>query len=80
MAHMEIVMAKKLMSITVRGKKKEWSFDFYADPKYWPDWEEDGLEVYQVQNQIPTWVVNLGLMRAWCFLQDLFNFKNPLKS
>jgi hypothetical protein len=26
---------------------------------------------------IPEWVASAGLVKPWCFLQDLFNFKNP---
>lgn len=70
-------MAKKLMSLSVRGEQKTWSFNFYADPRHLPDWESDGLEVHLVENSIPEWVVSLGLTRTWCFLQDVFNFKNP---
>lgn len=72
-------MGKKLMTVTVRGKEKVWTFPFYGDPKYMKDWEDDELEVFEVVNMIPVWVVDCGLVRPWCFLQDLFNFKNPFK-
>lgn len=48
-----------------------------GDPKYIPEWEADGLEVWEVCNVVPLWVASLGLTRAWCFAQDIFNFKNP---
>ena len=70
-------MSKKLLSIEVRGKHHNWSFNFYADPKYIEEWRADGLEIGEICNTIPTWVVDIGLVRPWCFMQDVFNFKNP---
>lgn len=66
---------KKLLSLEVRGAEKDWSFEFYGDPKYLEDWREDGLEINEVMNTIPEWVADLGLTKIWCFFQDLFNFK-----
>ena len=70
-------MSKKLLIIAVRGNQKTWGFNFYGDPKYLKAWRMDGLEIGEVQNVIPVWIVNIGLTRAWCFFQDVFNFKNP---
>ncbi|WP_432592160.1 hypothetical protein [Stenotrophomonas maltophilia] len=70
-------MADKLLSLHVKGRHKSWSFEFMGDPKYIPEWEADGLEVWEVCNVIPAWVVDLGLTRLWVFAQDVFNFKNP---
>lgn len=67
----------KLLSIHVRGKRKSWSFVFSGDPKHIEEWRADGLQVFEVVNSIPEWAVDLGLTRAWCFMQDVFNFKNP---
>lgn len=70
-------MAKKLLNIHVRGKDRSWSFEFYGDPKYLEEWRADGLQIDEVCNVIPEWIADLGLVRPWCFLQDIFNFKNP---
>lgn len=70
-------MSRKLLSIDVRGKSKSWNFTFSGDPKYIAEWRADGLDVSEVCNIIPEWAVDLGLTRAWCFVQDVFNFKNP---
>lgn len=70
-------MSKKLIGIEVRGNHKKWGFHFYGDPKYIDEWRADGLEVGEIENIIPEWVVDLGLLKPWCFLQDLFNFRNP---
>ena len=73
-------MAKKLLSITVRGHSHQWSFEFFGDPRYLDEWRADGLDIVQVENIVPAWVVDLGLTRAWCFAQDVFNFRNPWRS
>ena len=65
----------KLLSIEVKGKTKVWSFKFYADPKYIEQWREEGLEINEVINTIPEWVVEYGLTGFWIFFQDLFNFR-----
>lgn len=70
-------MASKLMFVTVRGTQRRWSFNFYGDPRYLDEWRADGLEVHVIENTIPMWVADLGLGRAWCVMQDLFNFRNP---
>jgi len=70
-------MARKLLLLHVRGDEKSWSFEFYGDPKYIPEWQADGLEVWEVCNVVPEWVVSIGMTRPWVFMQDIFNFKNP---
>jgi hypothetical protein len=66
---------KKLMSVEVKGQDHSWSFMFYGNPAHLKDWREDQLEVNEIINIIPEWVVDLGLTKVWCFFQDLFNFK-----
>jgi hypothetical protein len=73
-------MSRKLMSVHVRGDRRDWGFNFYGDPAHLEDWRGDGLEVYEVENVIPAWVVALGVVRPFCFLQDLFYFKNPFNT
>jgi len=68
-------VAKKLLSITVRGKHKKWCFTLLEDPKYLEEWREDGLEIDEICNSIPKWVVDVGLMQPYIILQDIFNFK-----
>lgn len=64
-------MSKQLLSIEVRGTLNRWDFHFYGDPRYLADWRADGLNVNVVVNTIPVWVVEIGLTRAWCILQDI---------
>lgn len=72
-------MANKLMGINVRGKHKSWGFHFYADPQYLEEWRADGLDINLLENVIPAWVVDWGLLRPWCFVQDCLNLKNPFR-
>jgi len=67
----------KRMALTVRGKQHEWCFTVYGDPSSIGEWQADGLGIVVVENAIPVWIADLGLTRAWCFVQDVFNFKNP---
>lgn len=70
-------MSKKLMSVIVTGENKKWCFEFYGDSQYLQEWRDDGLDVCEIENTIPVSVSNLGLVRMWCFFQDVINFKNP---
>jgi hypothetical protein len=63
-------MVRKLQ-ITVRGREKQWGFMFDGDTRHLADWRADGLEVDEIINTIPEWVVDTGLLRVWCFMQDL---------
>lgn len=67
---------KQRLSITVRGKQKTWNFHFEGNPKYLHDWRDDGLEIHEVHNTIPDWLPS-SFIRAWCFIQDCFYFRNP---
>lgn len=71
-------MSKKLMSVTVKGENKIWSFNIHEDPQFLIEWRADGLDIVEIENTIPEWVPG-GFVNAWCFLQDIFNFKNPFK-
>lgn len=72
-------MSNKLLSVTVRGRQHTWCFNFYGDPSYIEEWRADGLEIDVIENVIPRWIADMGLTRAWCFVQDVWNFKNPWK-
>ena len=70
-------MSKKLLSVTVKGHTSKYSFHFYGDPKYIPEWEEEGILVEELLNVVPGWAAVMGLVTPYCFMQDLWNFKNP---
>ena len=60
------------MFITVRGKTKEYDFDFNGDREFLEERRSEGLDVYVIENEIPLWIAELGLVHEWCWLQDLF--------
>lgn len=70
---------KKRHALAVRGKQHEWSFTILVDPRYVAEWREDGLEIHEIYNSIPEWIVDMRLTRLWCFVQDLFHFRNPFR-
>ncbi len=70
---------KTLLIIAVQGKEHLWQFPTYGDPKYLDEWRADGLDVHVVEYTIPAWVAVLGMARPWCFVQDIFNFRNPFR-
>ena len=71
---------KRKYTILVQGQNHEWGFGIEAEPSHVEDWRRDGLIIHEVLHTIPEWVVDLGLERPWCFLQDVFYFRNPFKS
>lgn len=34
-----------------------------------------GYEVNEIINTVPAWVMDVGLITPWCFLQNVFNFR-----
>lgn len=72
-------MAKKRMLLIVRGREHAWEVVFYANHRQARTMCKDGLQVYEVVNTVPRAVARLGLATPWCFLQDIFNFKNPIR-
>ena len=69
---------KKMHILNIRGKRKEWGFEVLVDPKYVPEWREDGLDINEIVNTVPQWYADLGLpIGVWCFVQDILNLKNP---
>lgn len=68
-------MAKRLMSVMVRGRESAWAFNFYGDIDDLVSWHADGLDVVVIENVIPAWAVDLGLTRPWIWLQDLWHLR-----
>lgn len=63
--------------VDVRGKRSEWGIPADLSRDAIEAMRSDGLNIIIPENTIPAWVVDLGLLRVWCFFQDLWNFKNP---
>lgn len=64
-------------TIHVNGKTSLWGVDWHASQEQIDAMRADGVEVFILENVIPSWVVDSGLTRTWCFFQDIWNFKNP---
>lgn len=74
-------MAKKMCIVHVTAKDgRTFGFDTLVDTRYLDEWREAGIEIYILENSIPEWVADLGLVRIWCFLQDVWNLRNPWRS
>lgn len=67
-----------LATIEVRGERKTWVVNWHASQEQIDAMREDGITVDTIHNIIPGWIADLGLGRPWCFLQDIWNFRNPL--
>jgi hypothetical protein len=71
---------KRICSVTVKDKNGHpYSYETLLDTKYLPGLKDAGIDIYELENTIPVWINNLGLTKPWVFIQDLLNFKNPLK-
>lgn len=70
---------KKTYTIIIKGKNRTWAFDADIDPRHIPDLLEDGLRVEEIVYSGPNWVLDLGLIKVWCFFQDIYNFRNPFR-
>ena len=68
-------MADQTYNLVIEGERKEWNFLVLGDEESVRAWRDDGLAVYEVVNTVPVWIADLGLVRVWCFLQDLFHFR-----
>lgn len=67
-------------TVDVRGKQSEWGIPANLSREAIEAMRADGLNIIIPENIIPAWIVDLGLVRPWCFFQDLWNFKNPWRS
>lgn len=65
--------------VEARGRTGEWGVPADLTREAIEDMRADGLNIIVPENSIPLWVVNFGIVRPWCFLQDLWNFKNPFR-
>ena len=69
----------KLVSVEIRGQRSCWGVNWYATADQVEAMRADGIEVYEIENIIPSWIAEAGLVRPFVFLQDLWNLKNPFK-
>ena len=65
---------KKPLQIVVQGKTASFAFNFRGDPKHIPEWNAQGLQVDEVVNSVPVWVVRARLTRLWIAVQDSWSW------
>lgn len=70
---------KHRYGVHIRGNQHLWIFHVDAPPEHVADWRADGLEVDELYNSIPFWAQQAGLTLLWCFVQDIFHFRNPFR-
>ena len=62
---------KKPYSLSVRTESgKHFTFTTMVDPKYVDEWRAEGIEIDELINVIPEWVVDVGLLKPYMWLQD----------
>lgn len=66
-----------LTIIELRGKTGEWLVTSDMSRAQIDAMREDGIEVGIVENMAPEWIVDIGLLKPWCFVQDVWNLRNP---
>lgn len=65
--------------VDVRGKQIEWGIPCDLSREAVEAMRADGVNIIVPENIIPAWIAHAGLARPWCFVQDIWNFKNPLR-
>jgi hypothetical protein len=65
--------------LSIRGKRSEWGITTPLPQATIDAMIEDGIEVGILENSVPEWAVNGGLLRLWCFFQDIWNLRNPFR-
>lgn len=70
---------KKECIIIVQGKTGRWVFTTKVDTKSLPEWQRDGVMIYDVELEysVPDFILSCGLGLVWCVALDVFNFRNP---
>ena len=68
---------KKAVTFDIRGQHHRWSVDAVMSQRQIDDMRADGVDVGELINAVPEWAVDMGLLRPWCFVQDVLSFRNP---
>lgn len=69
-----------LTIMCMRGQKHEWDVQAEMSNEQIADLRAVGHEIGIVENIVPVPVAEAGGTRVWCFMQDLWNFKNPFRN
>jgi len=55
--------------LSVQGRDREWAFTVVGSPHDALAWKLDGLDVAQIEHEIPASVNEKGRARLWCWLE-----------
>lgn len=66
-------------SVDVQGKKRQWAIPANLSKSAIEDMRADGLNIIVPEYTFPALVADVGLIRPWCFFQDVLNFRNPFR-
>lgn len=60
------------------GKIYLYSFEITRkDFKFLQEKAPDNIKIHEVRYVMPSWIVSLKLTKIYCFLYDIFLFRNP---
>ena len=65
-----------LATLDIRGREKTWAITTNLPEQQIIDMQADGVDVGRLIYSIPAGIPIPT--RVWCFLQDIWNFRNPL--
>jgi hypothetical protein len=66
---------KRPIMLMVTGKSgAKYSFVVHEDPEYLPEWNEEGLEMWEIAAIVPDWAVRMRLTRAWVATQSAWQW------
>ena len=66
------------MKYAVEIKGRDYVWHVYVQEAAVEDMRADGIEVMEVYNTIPVWVVDWGLLGVWCAAQDAWNWPSRM--
>lgn len=67
---------KQRVELAVRGRTSEWAVHCDMSREQIDAMVADGIDVGILHHSVPMWAVDMGLLRPWCFVQDVWNFRN----
>jgi hypothetical protein len=65
---------KRAYALIVRGAEHTWSARLYLEPLHAQQWQDDGVELYEVVCAIPCWAQRLGASRLFCAAQQAWQW------
>lgn len=64
-------MIKKFSIEVIGDNGTKWSFNIYEEEKYWKQWVDAGLNIMLVEDEIPEWIVALGMIKPYLMISRM---------